>query len=131
MTQAGTHTEQSVLARAAEWAAAERASDAAALEQILAPQFVGVGPFGFLLTREQWLARYRSGDLQTTALSLDETSVRLFGETAILIGRQTSTAAYRGQPTGGQFRTTLIFVSQGDTWLLAGLQYSAIAPPPG
>jgi ketosteroid isomerase-like protein len=131
MTQAGTQTEQSVLARAAEWAAAERASDAAALEQILAPQFVGVGPFGFLLTRDQWLARYRSGDLKTTSLTLDEMTVRRFGETAILIGRQTSTAAYQGQPTGGQFRTTLTFVRQADAWLLAGLQYSAIAQPPG
>ena len=42
------------------WASAERSGDAVALESLLHPEFLGIGPFGFLLDREQWMERYRS-----------------------------------------------------------------------
>ena len=38
------------------WAAAEQQNDAGSLDGLLADDFVGVGPLGFVLTREQWLA---------------------------------------------------------------------------
>ena len=38
------------------WAAAEQQNDAGPLEGLLAEGFAGVGPLGFALTREQWLA---------------------------------------------------------------------------
>ena len=40
------------------WAKAEEANDAAALDRLLAGDFVGVGPLGFVLDRDQWLARF-------------------------------------------------------------------------
>ncbi len=46
------------------WAAAEEAGDAAALGSVLHSDFVGVGPAGFVLTKEQWLAGLQIGLLQ-------------------------------------------------------------------
>ena len=43
------------------WAAAEQENDAGALEGLLDGRFAGVGPFGFILTRDQWLARFANG----------------------------------------------------------------------
>jgi hypothetical protein len=43
------------------WAAAERQNDPGLLDGVLADDFHGVGPVGFVLTREQWLARFNNG----------------------------------------------------------------------
>ena len=42
------------------WAAAEQSNDPAQIDALLAPEFVGVGAAGFVLTREQWLSARRA-----------------------------------------------------------------------
>ncbi len=119
--------DEQVRERAQRWAEAELRGDADTLSRILADDFVGIGPLGFMLTKEQWLIRHQTGDLRYSAFSLDEMTVRLYGDTAVLIGRQSQRAKYRDHEVIGQFRTTLIFVRQQGAWVLAGLQLSAIA----
>ena len=122
--------EQEVARLAEEWATAEKQSDIAFLERTLADDFVGVGPLGFLLTRQEWLARLQSGDLKYTAHTLDEVKVRVYNEAAIVIGRLTQEAAYRGNPINVQLRTTLVFIHQHEQWRLAGVHFSNIGQPP-
>ena len=122
--------EQEVLRLAEAWTAAELRGDTAFLETLLTDDFIGIGPLGFMLTKQEWLARHRSGDLKYEAFTLDEVKVRGYSDAAILIGRQVQNAAYRGNPLPGQFRTTLVFVRQLEQWRLAGLQLSAIGQPP-
>ena len=56
--------EQEVAQLADAWATAELHSDTAFLEKCLSENFVGVGPLGFLLTKQEWLARHQSGDMK-------------------------------------------------------------------
>lgn len=113
-----------------EWAAAEQRGDVDALSSLLTDDFVGIGPLGFLLTRQQWLARHQSGDLTYQAVDLDEVTVRVYDGAAILIGRQVQRAAYRGNPADAELRTTLMFVDQHGQWRLASLHFSPIGQPP-
>ncbi len=113
------------------WADAEERGDADALSALTVEDFTLVGPLGFVLDKQQWLDRYRSGDFVTHSLQWDEVSVRDYGTAAIAIGRQTQRAAYRGAASDGQFRITHVVVRTGDAWLLAGIHLSPIAPPPG
>jgi ketosteroid isomerase-like protein len=122
--------EQEVARLADAWATAELQSDTAFLERTLADDFVGVGPLGFLLTRQEWLARLQSGDLKYDTHTLDEVKVRTYNETAILIGRLTQEAFYRGNPINAQLRTTLVFINQREQWQLAGLHLCNIGKPP-
>jgi ketosteroid isomerase-like protein len=114
-----------------EWTAAERRNDAAALAGLLENGYLGVGPRGFVLTKEDWLQRYKSGDLHNDTFNFDEAKVRFYGDTAIVIGRQTQKTKYQGQEVpGGEFRTTLVLVKSQNRWQLASLQLSPILGRP-
>jgi len=108
------------------WTAAERRGDIARLDGTLVEDFVGIGPRGFLLTKEEWLARHRTGDLKYESFELADVRVRLYRDTAVLTARQVAKATYRGQSVPGQFRATLVFVKEAERWLLAGLHLSPI-----
>lgn len=119
-------TEQEVARLVDAWAAAELRGDVAFLESALADDFVGIGPLGFMLTKQEWLARHQSGDLKYTAFTADEVKVRVYTEAALVTCRQIQQAAYRGSPVPGQFRASLMVVRQDGRWRLAGLQLSAM-----
>jgi ketosteroid isomerase-like protein len=112
------------------WAAAELQGDLAFLGKLLADDFVGVGPLGFLLGKPEWLARHQSGDMKYTAHALGEVQVRTYGEAAIVIGRLAQQATYQGNPMNAQMRTTLVFIHQQGQWQLAGLHFCTIGQPP-
>ena len=111
-----------------DWAAAELSGDTASLEEILADDFVGVGPRGSSLTREQWIARHDTGSLEYRSFGLDEAEVRTYGDAAIVVCRQTAAGVYEDEngrfDLDDQFRATLVFVRQKGHWRLAGLQLS-------
>ncbi|MHB8575601.1 MAG: nuclear transport factor 2 family protein [Dehalococcoidia bacterium] len=105
-----------------QWADAERRGDVAALAPLLADSFLGVGRRGFVLTKAQWLARYQSGDLKHDFFAWTDVTARVYGSTAVLIGRQATRGSHQGHPLQGVYRTTLVFIRQADAWLLASLQ---------
>ncbi|MGP4111711.1 nuclear transport factor 2 family protein [Streptomyces sp. 4N509B] len=121
-----------VLELVGRWADAERRNDADALDALLTPDFLGVGPAGFVLDHDQWLERYRGGDLRNSAFELTEPTVRTFGDSAVVVGVQEQQTSYRGHEAGGRFRTTLVAARPNGSWQVAGWHCSPIAgPPPG
>lgn len=110
----------------ARWVDAEQRGDSDTLAAMIVDDFTLIGPLGFVLDREQWLARYRTGDLVTTSLQWDDVAVRSYGDAAVAIGRQTQKASFKGQPSDGQFRITHIAVRTDDGWRFAGIQLSPI-----
>jgi ketosteroid isomerase-like protein len=118
-----------------EWVAAELRGDAEALDGMLAGDFVGVGPRGFVLDREQWLGRYRSGQLRNTAFALRDPAVRDYGAAAVVVGTQVQEAAFQGRDASAELRATLVAVrpvdGPADRWLLAGVHLSPVAGPLG
>ena len=69
-----------------------------------------------MLDKAQWLHRYPTGTLITSALVRDNVEVRDFGETAITIGRHTQQGTYQGRPADGQFRGPHVRVRDGGHW---------------
>ena len=115
----------------ARWVDAELAGDVEVLDALVADDFRLVGPFGFVLDKEQWLERYRSGDFKTTVMTWHDVDVREHDGSVIAIGTQSQEAAYRGAPSNGEFRITHVFVRAGDDWIIAGMHLSptAVVPP--
>ncbi len=125
-------TDEQVRELGSRWADAEQRGDVAALDAMTTDDFTLVGPLGFVLSKQQWLDRYRTGALVTRSLIWDEIAVRDYGAAAVAIGCHTQEASYQDHPVDGRFRATHLAVRYGDDrWLLAGIHLSPLggAPP--
>ena len=111
------------------WARAERANDAGALDGLLAGDFVGVGPLGFVLGRDQWLARFGNG-LENRAFAVEDPQVRDYGDAAVVVGVLAQQTSYRGGDNSGRFRITLVAARRADRWLLANAHIGMLQQPP-
>jgi Domain of unknown function (DUF4440) len=110
-----------------EWACAELAGDTGTLEVLLTSDFTAVGPLGFVLPREAWLARHRQGDLVYQSFDLDEIQTRLLGEAAVVISRNNTRGTYQGHPIPEAVRATLVLISDQGSRKLAAIHMSFIA----
>ena len=114
-----------------QWSAAEQAADTGRLEKLLTDDFAGVGPLGFILPRQAWLARHRSGDLRYDSFGLAEVQTRVYGQAAVVTARNDTRGSYQGHPVPEATRATLVLVGDAGNWRLAAIHLSFIAGTPG
>jgi ketosteroid isomerase-like protein len=119
-----TATADQIRELGARWVTGELDADVATLDALVTDDFHLVGPYGFVLDKQQWLDRYRSGDFATTAMSWHDVELRDYGNAVVTIGTQSQEAAYRSTPSNGDFRITHVFVRARDRWMIAGMQLS-------
>jgi hypothetical protein len=108
---------------------AELSQDTDLLDTLLAKDFYGVGPVGFVLDRAQWIARF-SGGLVITSHELKDFSFREYGDFAIGIGVQAQELTYNGRPNNGNFRITIAFIKEEGTWKALSMHLSQMMAPP-
>ena len=112
------------------WAAAEEGNDASTLDGLLDGTFAGVGPFGFILTRDQWLARFANG-LVNRSFAITDLQVRDYGTTAVGTGVLAQETSWQGNDNSGRFRVTLVAARAGEGWRLAHVHIGPLQMPPG
>jgi hypothetical protein len=111
------------------WVDAEARGDAAMLDVLLADDFRGDGPRGFVLTKQQWLERYRAGALANDAFAWEDTRVRVHDDAAVAMGIQTQTASYNGEDCSGRFLGTLVAIRRDGRWSIVNVQLSPATDP--
>ncbi len=112
-----------------EWAEAEERGDAEFLGRALTDDFVGVGPARFMLTKEQRLGRF-AGGLSYESFALEELEACLYGDAAVVTGRQKQAGGFQGNDVTGEFRASLVLVEREGRWLLACWHAHPIAGAP-
>lgn len=105
------------------WAAAELAGDADTVSALLTDDFTGIGPVGFVLTRDQWAARHRSGDVDNREFRVTEPTVRAYGDVAVVTATLTQETTARGHDTSAEFRLGIV-TRLVDDWRIAHVQFS-------
>jgi ketosteroid isomerase-like protein len=123
-------TPDGVLDLVQRWAAAEEKNDAGILDGLLDGEFAGVGPFGFILTRDQWLARFANG-LVNRSFTVTDLQVRDYGSAAVGSGVLVQETSWQGNDNSGRFRLTLVAVRADDRWRLAHVHIGPLQAPPG
>ena len=114
MDSRATSVEETIRQRAQEWMEATQRRDAAALDQVLADEFVLVAARG-VADRATWLH---------TALHLVEgrefryvdPQVRVYGEVAVMLTGWHQEATMGGQEWSGDFRLTDTWVHRDGRW---------------
>ena len=94
------------------WQAAEACGDAAVLDALLAPDFHGDGPDGFVLDKATWLARRHVAEFCWTAVSVHHR-----------VAFATGIARYRG----GEFTCTVVGVRGDGCWRIVNLQLGVVS----
>ncbi|MEJ3656833.1 nuclear transport factor 2 family protein [Actinomycetes bacterium KLBMP 9759] len=125
----GTEKEIAELLEA--WAAAEVAGDPAAMGELVTERFTAVGPLGFTLSKSDWVERHATGALRYESFEVDETTTRVNGDTAVVIGRISAVGAYRGNPVPAAVRATIVIDRADGAPRLDVVHMSFIAGTPG
>src|SRR5438445_2647754 len=123
--------EADVLELAEEWGQAELRGDVAVLDRILAADFIGIGPRGFVLNKQSWLGRHASGDFKYLNLEQRDPILRTYTDSAILLVTEENKTMNKSQPVSASaIRATYTFVRIRGSSRLAGAQSSPIPAPP-
>jgi ketosteroid isomerase-like protein len=101
--------------------------DIPALEKIWADDYVFVNATGDVLTKAQRLANAKSGVTKLDSINEEENiTVRVYQNSAVATSRVTIKGKYSGQPIGGQYRSTHVWVKGPEGWQLVANQLTAL-----
>jgi len=112
------------------WRNAIMKGNTAAMDSLLADDYMAISALGTLQSKEQTLENLRSGRVHFTTLDISDRKVRFYGTTALV----TSVAAIEGTtPDGaisGNYRYTRVYVrnAQG-AWKVVSFEASRIREP--
>jgi uncharacterized protein (TIGR02246 family) len=109
-------TTEEILRLEKDWSAAIKANDADAIARFMSDDWTIIGPDGRVNTRAAFLALVRSGDLTHDVMDSSDETVRVHGDTALVIARAVSGGAYRGQKFQAVERATDVWVRRDGVW---------------
>jgi ketosteroid isomerase-like protein len=120
------HDEQQLIKLESDWADAARRDDAEALGRILDDKFVSTDWDGQVQSREQYVASVAQSKVDS--LKVEELMPHVWGDTAVVNGRERFKSTYRGKEESGDFRFTDVFVKRHGHWKAIATHESRIAP---
>jgi hypothetical protein len=105
--------------------------DKAYFERVEADEFIFTGSNGSLTTKAEDLAGLDepAGDVKLIAYDVDEMKVRLYGKTAVVWGRVTSTYKGKDRELISRTRFTDTFIKRGGRWQIVAGHSSRIPEP--
>ena len=108
------------------WAAAYLQGNTELFDRVWTEGFIFTFPFGQFSTKEQELADIKSGDLAFQSFSTEGTTIKMYGETAVMAGRFMMKAQYKGRDISGEYNYTNVLEKQQEhCWQIAA---SHVAP---
>jgi ketosteroid isomerase-like protein len=109
-----------------DWAKAGLAGDAAALEKMLAPDYVYTNPEADTATRAEVINGMKSGATKYDAFKVEDMKVRVYGDAAVVTGKATTTGMENGKHIDDVVRFTDTWVKRNGNWVCAATQVTRI-----
>jgi ketosteroid isomerase-like protein len=101
--------------------------DVATLDRLVVADWIIVGPEGKVISKATFFDVVKSGALTHSVMEMDETRVRVYGDSAVVTARAVTTGTYKGQPFTTRERSTDVFARQQGQWKYVLTQLTTIA----
>ena len=121
------HVTQELIALENGWVDALVKRDVTFLDRILADDFMTTSSRGIVSTKAQIVASLKSGEYVFTSAILDDINVGIYGDVAIVTGRNTVKSTRIGKDISGQERWTDTWIKLDGRWQCVATHNSLIA----
>jgi ketosteroid isomerase-like protein len=112
------------------WRNAVLKANTAALDALLADDYIAITPSGTLQSKEQTLANLRSGLIHFTAIEFSDRKLRFYGATALVTSRAEVSGATPAGDLSGSYRYTRVYVrDERGKWKIVSFEASRIREP--
>ncbi|HEY8188375.1 MAG TPA: nuclear transport factor 2 family protein [Pyrinomonadaceae bacterium] len=130
--------EQTLMQLERNWSAAYLRHDTAAIDRILADDYVGIDGRGVMTNKAQEIEDAKGpkpGEPEPAFLILDDTitdmKVRVYGNVSIINRRSVEKVKIRGKETNVEYRRTTVWVKRDGRWQCVSFHGSRILQPQG
>lgn len=108
------------------WVEAHRQLDLAAIDRLMAEDYTIIRPDGSVVGKAEAMASYASGTREWETAEGDDYHVRVYGQTAVVIGRWRAKGVNAGQAFDYAARFTGVYVKREDRWQIVADQSTPI-----
>lgn len=115
-----------LMAQADRWDRAIVAKDREAIAANMAEDFRIIDGAGTVEDRKAFLADILSPDLAIDPYTVEDFSVRLYGDVALLSGRTRMTGRYAGKPFTSHYRYIDVYVRRDGEWKVVSVQITRL-----
>lgn len=119
--------EQTLKQMERDWNQATIAKDVEKVNRILADDWTGIDFRGTTVTKAETIEELKSGESGNQSVELGEITVKVFGNTAVVIGSDTEKSTYHGKDSSGRYTWTDVFVKRAGRWQAVASQSTKIA----
>ena len=109
------------------WRDAVISHNAAAMDSLLADDYIAITSNGTLQSKEQTLANLRAGNLHFTSLEFSDRKVRFYGKTALVTSRAEVNGTNADGEGSGSYRYTRVYIRDDHgNWKVVSFEASRI-----
>ncbi len=119
--------EQTLKQMERDWNQATIAKDFKMVDRIMADDWTGVDFRGVIVTKAETMEELKSGESSNESVELGEMQVKVFGNTAVVMGTDTEKSSYHGQDSSGKYAWIDVFTMRDGRWQAVASQSTKLA----
>ena len=111
-----TPVEQTLMQMERDWNQATLTKDFKTLNRIMADDWTGIDFKGVTTTKSESIAELKAGESKNESVELGDMTVRVYGNSAVVIGSDTEKSRYQGKDSSGKYAWMDVFVKRNGRW---------------
>lgn len=99
-----------------DWVDAQKKADTDKLNQLIADNWVGLGPDGARMDKQQYIASIKNGDNKYESVEVGDMDVMVSGNIGVVQGSDTEKSTNKGKDSSGKYVWMDVFEKKNGKW---------------